>query len=81
MIMKEWLELWGYNWICIGAPQACKRFGKCHISIRFSFYHVLHIFFSMDEGSAYLRQAKLKNGWPDLKQVPVVSWPPEKPGS
>lgn len=35
----------------------------------------------MGEGSAYPRQAKLKSGWPDLKQVPVVSWPPEKPGS
>ena len=66
----------------MGGPQARKCFGnvwKYHISnymlLVFSF------FVSMDEGRAYPRQAKLKSGWPDLKQVPVVSWPPEKPGS
>jgi hypothetical protein len=51
MIMKEWLELWGYNWICIGTPQACKRFGKCHSSNMFlilSFF--THVFSQWAKG-------------------------------
>eukprot|EP00435_Cladocopium_sp_Y103_P053418 s819_g17.t1 len=40
-------------------------------------------YLQVDENLQSLEEvkAKLKSGWPDLKQVPVVSWPPEKPGS
>lgn len=37
-------------------------------------------YLQVDENLQSLEEvkAKLKSGWPDLKQVPVVSWPPEK---